>query len=312
MKTYVISSIEENQRVDKYIMKILGNASKSFIYKMFRKKNIKINDQRIVGNEILKEGDIIKIFFSDDTFETFKKVEEVNHSRNICFSVIYEDENLLICNKPVGLLSQPDGKSESLVQQVESYLNIKESSFKPGICNRLDRNTSGIIIAGKNIKALQVINDSISKRNIDKDYLTIVKGIILTENTIEGYLYKNESTNKVTINKDPSKGDFIRTIYRPIKDNGAYTLLEVKIITGKSHQIRAHLQSIGHPIIGDYKYGDMTVNRFFSRRFNLNNQLLHAYKYTFLDIEEPLKYLINKQFDAPITEQFNTIIQQLF
>lgn len=311
MKTYIISSIEENQRVDKYIMKILGKASKSFIYKMFRKKNIKLNDMKIEGNEILREGDSIKIFFSDDTFESFKKEEEERVFMPITFSIIFEDENLLVCNKPVGLLSQPDGREDNLVNQIESYLNINDSSFKPGICNRLDRNTSGIIIAGKNIKALQVMNSAIAKRNVDKQYLTIVKGVILDENTIEGYLFKNEATNKVTINIQP-KGDYIKTIYRPIKNNGEYTLLEVKIITGKSHQIRAHLQSIGHSIIGDCKYGNPSVNKYFNKHFNLRNQLLHANKFKFSEIDEPLQYIVNKYFEAPLTEQFDTIIKQLF
>ncbi|PKM95892.1 MAG: RluA family pseudouridine synthase [Firmicutes bacterium HGW-Firmicutes-1] len=311
MKSYIISSIEENQRVDKYIMKVLGKASKSFIYKMFRKKNIKLNDKKIEGHEILMEGDEIKIFFSDDTFETFKKEEDRKVATSITFTILFEDENLLVCNKPVGLLSQPDGKGENLVDQIESYLNMKESSFKPGICNRLDRNTSGIIIAGKNIKALQLINGAIASRAVEKLYLTIVKGVITDENTIEGYLLKDEATNKVTIHLQP-KGDFIKTIYKPIKNNGDYTLLQVKIITGKSHQIRAHLQSIGHPIVGDHKYGDSKVNRYFDKHFHLNNQLLHAYKFEILEIEGQLHYLNNKQFEAPLTAQFDTIVTELF
>lgn len=314
MKSFIISSKDENQRVDKYINKILGKATKSFIYKMIRKKNIKLNDKKIEGNELLKQGDELKLFFSDETFDLFKtefvQIESV-HINNL--DIIYEDEQILVCNKPVGLLSQPDGKNESLVQQIEAYLHQEKSIFKPGICNRLDRNTSGVVVAGKTVKALQVINQAIAHRKVDKTYITIVKGVIITPEKIDGYLVKNTSTNKVSITKNKViNADYIQTLYQPLKNNGQYTLLEVKIITGKTHQIRAHLESIGHPIIGDIKYGDKKTNIYFDKNYNLKYQLLHAYKYTVVEISEPYLYLLDHTFIAPIPEQFEKIVKELF
>lgn len=315
MKSFIISAKDENQRIDKYICKVLGKASKSFIYKMIRKKNIKLNDQKIEGNEILQKGDEIKFFFSDETFDLFKteSIHITNHKTDIMapLNIVYEDEDLLVCNKPAGLLSQPDGKNENLVQQIEAYLYSEDNIFKPGICNRLDRNTSGIIVAGKNVKALQAMNQAIADRKVDKIYLTIVKGTIPEENQLKGYLLKNEKTNKVTISSKPI-GDYIHTTYKPLDSNGHYTLLEVKILTGKSHQIRAHLTSIGHPVIGDVKYGDPGVNAFYAKKYGLKNQLLHAYKFQVLESSSTFEAWTKLVFVAPLPVQFQKIIADLF
>lgn len=314
MKSFIVSSQDENQRVDKYISKILGKASKSFIYKMIRKKNIKLNDQKIEGNEILKQGDVVKLFFSDETFDIFKTdTVTFECSKSYSLNIIYEDEHLLVCNKPVGLLSQPDGKNNSLVKQIEAYLYKENSPFKPGICNRLDRNTSGIVIAGKSVKALQAMNHVIANRKADKIYLTIVKGVLTQEKKIEGFLLKDKKSNKaIILDHEVREAQYIQTLYKPLKNNGQYTLVEVKIITGKTHQIRAHLATIDHPIIGDIKYGDQSINSYFDKKYGLKHQLLHAYQFRVLDVQELYAYWKVLTFSAPLTEEFKKIMDDLF
>lgn len=314
MKSFVVSSKDENQRVDKYISKILGKANKSFIYKMIRKKNIKLNDKKIEGNELLKEGDELKIYLSDETFDLFKtESHDRKEIKTSALDIIYEDEHILVCNKPTGMLSQPDGKNPNLVAYIEAYLYRGDNVFKPGICNRLDRNTSGIIVAGKTVKALQAMNFAIANRKVDKRYLTVVKGVLSKSEKIEGYLSKNIKTNKVTISNDKNiNGDYIQTQYKPLKTNGQYTLLQVKIITGKSHQIRAHLSSIGHPIIGDGKYGDQQLNKFLCKKYQLKYQLLHAYQFKVLEIDEPYLYWLEHTFQAPLPKEFKKIVEDLF
>lgn len=319
MKEITITKYESNQRIDKYLLKYLNEASKSFLYKMLRKKRIKLNKKRIIGNEILKESDIIQLYLSDETIQKFS-TNDINKDISITHKIVYEDENILICDKPVGLLSQPnDSNSVSLVDEVISYLYNKgeydpdiTKGYRPGICNRLDRNTSGLVIAGKNIIALQEVNKLIAENRLDKHYMCIVSGSITGTNSIEGYLNKDTVNNRVTISQDNREGNYIKTIYKPIKTVKDYTLLDVKIITGKSHQIRAHLSSIGHPIIGDYKYGNKRINDIFKQNFKLSHQLLHAYKIIFHIDDGELRYLDNKEFVTDIRGKFKKIAETLF
>lgn len=317
MKEFIITKQEEHQRIDKYISKILNKASKSFIYKNFRKKNVKLNNKKITGNEILKDGDIINIYFSDETYHQFSQMTPIKCTNKMTFQIVYEDDYILVCNKPTNLLSQPDGSGDNLVNQIENYLLLKGdykqagTGFRPGICNRLDRNTSGIVIAGKTIKALQAFNGAIANKKIDKLYYCIVKGKIVKESKIEGFLLKDTLTNRVKITSNGNHS-YIHTEYKPVRTNDNYTMLEVKIITGKSHQIRAHLASIGHPIIGDYKYGDAKINQYFNKQFNLKYQLLHAGKYKFNELEAEFKYLNNKTFTADFSDEFKKIEAFIF
>lgn len=316
-----ISNKDENQRLDKFLMRYLNKAPKSFIYKMLRKKNIKCNGKKAEGSEMLICGDFIQIYLSDDTIENFKqKIEIVTVKKT--FEIVYEDENLLICNKPVGLLVQSDSSEDknTLVDQVIYYLYESgqynpegESEFKPAICNRLDRNTSGIVLAGKNLMAVQTINKAIHDNKTDKFYKTIVKGVITSKGELVDYHTKDSSTNEVNITSHYVEGSKkIITKYKPLKNNGEYTLLEIELITGKTHQIRAHLQSIGHPIIGDSKYGQMSINRVFKQKYGLQYQFLHAYKFIWRDEDSNLNYLYGKNFEADLPKLFKNIENDLF
>lgn len=322
MKEIIISSLEENQRIDKFLLRYMNNASKGFIYKMFRKKNIELNGRKVIGNEILKKDDVIKMFLSGSTIDKFM-LPFVIKNNNGEVSVIYEDENILICNKPVGVLSHSQVKEDedTMIDRIISYLNKKgeivvnkESTFKPAICNRLDRNTSGIILCGKNLPAVQHLNDIFKNNKVEKYYKTIVKGNIHKKGVIETYYTKDFKNNKASVfNKKKDSGRYkrVKTEYYPIKVNKEYTLLEIKLITGKSHQIRVHLQSINHEVVGDTKYGDIPINNYLKSKIGLKHQLLHSDRVIFKDETGFLNYLNNKHFIAPLPNIFEKTLKLL-
>ena len=316
MQELHVTANEAGQRLDKLLAKFLNQAPKSFLYKMMRKKNIVLNGKKCTGNEKLKQGDSIKLFFSDETIEKFSagtyvtpKKEKIN-----MLPIIYEDEQVLLMNKPVGVLSQKAKDSD--VSAVEILINYlietnqlsKEQlrTFHPSICNRLDRNTSGILVAGKTLPALQEMNRFFKERTIAKYYRCLVKGrVIKNEDYIKGYLVKDQKTNKVSITKKKTEeGVPIETEYCVIQSNGEVSLLEVHLITGKTHQIRAHLASIGHPIIGDYKYGDKQINEMYRQEYGLKSQLLHAYRLEMPSSDGSLAYLNDKKFIAELPDKF--------
>ena len=316
MQELHVTANEAGQRLDKLLAKFLNQAPKSFLYKMMRKKNIVLNGKKCTGNEKLKQGDSIKLFFSDETIEKFSagtyvtpKKEKIN-----MLPIIYEDEQVLLMNKPVGVLSQKAKDSD--VSAVEILINYlietnqlsKEQfrTFHPSICNRLDRNTSGILVAGKTLPALQEMNRFFKERTIAKYYRCLVKGrVIKNEDYIKGYLVKDQKTNKVSITKKKTdEGVPIETEYCVIQSNDEVSLLEVHLITGKTHQIRAHLASIGHPIIGDYKYGDKQINEMYRQEYGLKSQLLHAYRLEMPSSDGSLAYLNDKKFVAELPDKF--------
>lgn len=318
MRQLTIKEADSGQRLDKYLAKYLNKAPKSFLYKMLRKKNITLNGKKADGSEKLAPGDEIRLFFSEETLETFSEVriERVRHN----LSILYEDAQILLVNKPCGVLSQKAKESDvSLVEQIQSYLYdagaVTEESlrvFRPTVCNRLDRNTSGIVAAAKTLAAAQYLSEIFRDRSIHKYYHCLVAGT-LTENAhIKGWLTKNEKTNQVRISKKPLSEDSqpIETSYRPLQSAGGVTLLEVCLLTGRSHQIRAHLASIGHPIIGDPKYGNPAVNRTYEKEFHLKHQLLHSYRLEMPQTEGPFSYLNGKIFLAPEPELFCKIAEE--
>ena len=322
MKQIVIKKNDANQRIDKYLKKLLCRAPSSMIYKMFRKKDIKINGKRARENYILKENDILDMFLYEDKFLEYTQEKDIYHLKRE-FKVLYEDENILIVNKPAGLLVHEDihESVNTLSNQVLSYLSEKgeldlsrENSFMPGPVHRLDRNTSGIVIFGKTMAALQDLNEMMKKRHhIEKTYLTICRGSLTKHQELVGYVQKVEGESRVKFVKKDTPGALImKTIINPVKANNRYSLVEVKLVTGRMHQIRIHLSSIDHPIIGDRKYGDFNLNKEIKNRFGLNHQLLHAYKIKFVDPFGSLKYLKDKEIICDVSQTFKQIEKTLF
>lgn len=320
MREIIVSANEAGQRMDKLLAKYLSEAPKSFIYKMLRKKNIVLNGKKADGSEKLKCEDSVKLFLSEETIEKFTKRVEApkNTDAKVTLDILYEDSNILLINKPVGMLSQKAKPEDvSLVEHLITYLlgngTITQEElalFRPSVCNRLDRNTSGIVVAGKSLVGLQVMGQLFKDRSLKKFYRCLVLGEVKKDSYIKGYLTKDEKTNKVTVTSKPSgEASPIETSYQVIASNGRYTLLEVHLITGRTHQIRAHLASIGHPIAGDYKYGSRTANECLKSEYKLTHQLLHAYRLEMPAITGELENLSNKIFTAPLPKRFTNILR---
>jgi len=333
MKRIVVSKNEAGQKLLKLLAKYLDAAPQSFFHKMLRKKNITLNGKKADGSELLRETDEVCLFLSEETIASFqgknasdsiavkheqnrKKPKELSEIR-----VVYEDEDVLILNKPVGVLSQKAVPEDfSLNEWVIEYLLEKGSlqkeelqTFRPGVCNRLDRNTSGLITAGKSLAGLQTLSALFKERTVHKDYLCIVCGQVKSSSRLKGYLEKDARTNKVTVEKmkRSEESTYIETEYTPVKTNGRYTLLKVRLITGKTHQIRAHLASVGHPLLGDTKYGSPADNKMLREKFGLKNQLLHAAYLEFPQELSDCKALAGKRFSASVPRLFERIAKAL-
>lgn len=330
MQSVTIGKNQAGQRLDKFLKKYLPEAGTGFLYKMLRKKNITLNDKKAEGKELLAVGDRVCFFFSDETFQKF--TGNIDDAYKTAYdtlqgiSILYEDENVLIVNKPAGILTQKALPADlSLNEWLIGYLLTTASldreelhSFRPSVCNRLDRNTSGIVLCGKSLTGSQVLSRIIKERTVRKFYRTICIGTLDKAETLEGYLYKDKNLNKVVteslasgINHAADESSYIKTAYQPLKCSSGFTLLEVELITGKTHQIRAHLAGIGHPIIGDYKYGNAKVNNKIKQEFSLQAQLLHAFRIEFPEDDTIPAQLRGRVITAPYPELFEKLLHNM-
>ena len=367
MQEIIITSNEEGYRLRKLCANLLPLAPNSFYFKMLRKKNIVLNDKKADGTEILKAGDSVKLYLSDDTIAKFSKnstdsensagslksitdkskynsskIDKVKSSKNISNNIkleaLYEDQNIIICNKPAGVLSQKAKQDDySINEMIIDYLLstgvINDNSlrlFRPSVCNRLDRNTCGIILASKTPAGAHFLTEAIRNRTVKKYYIAVVKGRAEIDGRHEAILEKDRVKNLVRIrdidirtdvNKDA--GSYVKTDgnnkQRIITDTRLISYnrkldiseLEVELITGKSHQIRAHLAHLGHPIIGDVKYGDKSINQSFLYKYKIDHQILIAYKIVFPDIKEEDDALISGlTVEAPLPEVYRKLFEK--
>lgn len=319
MKEFVINNLESGQSVEKYFKKLLPNAPLSFIFKVLRKKDIKINGKKVEKDVILNAGDLVQIYIDDKAFEDYGKTPNLIKSNTIKPWIIYEDENILIIDKPRGIPSQSDLKKgikgvDRLVLEYLYFTNFYnpdiDKAFTPSIAHRLDQFTSGIMLIGKNIETLHELAKLIKdKDNLKKYYLTLVVGHIKSGGTIDAPIVKNSQQNMVFVDKE--KGKEAITKYKVIKEYKDTTLLEVELLSGRTHQIRAHMSYISHPVVGDNKYGDFIFNDEFKNKYHFTNQFLIAYKITFNNTSGILKYLKNKTFEISLNEEYKNILRNI-
>lgn len=304
MQSFTISKNDADQRLDKYLTKSFPALPKALMYKYIRTKRIKVNRKRAEISTRLKEGDVVDMYINDEFFVKKETVYDfMKASKSL--DIVYEDENIMLLNKKAGVLSHPDDGEyiDTLITRTKRYLYEKgeynpdsEMSFTPALANRIDRNTAGIVIVAKNAQSLRVMNQKIKDRELHKYYLCIVEGVMpKKEDILEDYLFKDEKKNKVFVTKNSKVGSkSIRTKYTVLKTDGKLSLLEVDLLTGRTHQIRAHLAFTGHPLLGDGKYGTNETGK----KVGIKKQCLCSYKLTFdfTTDAENLEYLNHRSF----------------
>ena len=304
MKEFIIEKNDADTRLDKFVSKAVPSLPSNLIQKYIRLKRIKVNSSRAKPDARLALGDVVSMYLNDEFFENSRSKKAVPKLNASFPNIIYEDENILLADKPAGIsVHDDDFGGETLIAQILSYLSSKgewnpeeENSFIPALCNRIDRNTSGIVIAAKNAEALRIMNDKIKNRELSKYYLCVVSGRLTpASGTLKGYIFKDAKQNRVYVRQNPCPGAKTAiTKYKTLKTNDRLSLVECELITGRTHQIRAQMANAGHPLIGDGKYGKNADNK----AFGMKHQALCSYKLVF-DFKTPsgcLEYLNRQTF----------------
>lgn len=299
MKEFIIEKNDADTRLDKFVSKAVPSLPSNLIQKYIRLKRIKVNSSRAKPDARLALGDVVSMYLNDEFFESSRSKKAVPKLNASFPNIIYEDENILLADKPAGIsVHDDDFGGETLIAQILSYLSSKgewnpeeENTFIPALCNRIDRNTSGIVIAAKNAEALRIMNDKIKNRELSKYYLCVVSGRLTpASGTLKGYIFKDAKQNRVYVRQNPCPGAKTAiTKYKTLKTNDKLSLVECELITGRTHQIRAQMANAGHPLIGDGKYGKNADNK----AFGMKHQALCSYKLVF-DFKTPsgcLEYL---------------------
>ena len=318
---YTITNKDCNQRIDKFLKRMLKDAPVSFLYKMFRQKDVKVNGKKATIDYILKEGDIVDIYLKEDLLNQFHK-EALLRPVKADFPILYEDDNILVIDKPKGLLVHGDEgeKRITLQNMVLNYLKDKRewdpdslTGFIPSPAHRLDRNTSGIVIFGKNLPALQELLTLFRERTqIEKKYTLLVRGTTSERGEINYPLIKDSNKKMVKVGTIQKGAKPALTRFHRIKSyTCGFSLVEAELLTGRTHQLRVHFAAIGHPIVGDSKYGDFKVNENFEKLYGLKNQFLHASYFKFDKIDGVLSYLSGKEFTSSLPEKEQKILSSI-
>ena len=306
MKEFTITANAAGQRLDRFLAKAVPLLPASLAQKYIRLKRVKVNGKGSQRDYRLEKGDVLNLYINDEFFDTPKAENAYLTVSAPKLNIVYEDENILLVDKRPGLAVHPHDGAEygkTLIDHIQAYLYAKrewrpreEHSFTPALCNRIDRNTGGIVIAAKNAEALRIMNQKVADREIEKKYLAIVEGTPKpSESKLQGYLFKDAKKNRVFVTKTPQPGSKTAvTLYKTLKSKNGLSLVECELITGRTHQIRAQFAAAGHPLLGDGKYGKL------DKRFDQRGQALYSYKLRFCFETEAgiLSYLNGKSFEV--------------